>query len=83
MAAPPSPIGTWKWNVDGLAKGKPGPTGIGGVLRDSGNNIIVKFAASVGIRDSNEVEFMVLGFALELLLKKKVAIMWHDSRIRF
>lgn len=25
---------TLKWNVDGSSKGKPGPAGIGGVLRD-------------------------------------------------
>lgn len=42
--------------------------GIGGVLRDGHGTIKGKFAALVGIRDSNEAEFMAIVFALELSL---------------
>lgn len=41
----PPPFRTWKWNVDGSAKGKLGPAGIGGVLRDNKGRVLVKFAS--------------------------------------
>lgn len=50
----PPPPRTWKRNVDESAKGKLGPTSIGGVLCDDKGCILAKFAASVGTRDSNE-----------------------------
>lgn len=46
----PPPAKTWKWNVDGSAKGKPGPAGIGGVLRDDKGICLAKFATFVGVR---------------------------------
>ncbi|KAI9161242.1 hypothetical protein LWI28_015677 [Acer negundo] len=49
---PPSPNGL-KFNVDGSAKGKPGPVGIGGVLRDSRGKILcLFFSFFVGNEDS-------------------------------
>lgn len=88
-----STLKTWKWNVDRSAKGKSGPTGIRGVLRDDKGCVLVKFAASVGIRDSNEAEFIAVIYALELSLEKewlklgslivesdsKVALAWIKS----
>lgn len=50
----PPPHNKIKWNVDGSARGKPGPGGIGGILRDEIGNIKAMFAAAVGVRDSNE-----------------------------
>ena len=38
-----------KFNVDGSSRGKPGPSGIGGVLRDSCGKILCLFSFSVGI----------------------------------
>ncbi|MCH93148.1 N-terminal acetyltransferase complex ARD1 subunit-like protein [Trifolium medium] len=55
----------WKWNVDGSSKGKPGAAGIGGVLRNDRGDIVAQFAASIGVRDSNEAEFLAIVFALE------------------
>lgn len=52
----PPPPKMLKWNVDGSAKGKLGPAGISGILRDEIRRVIANFAASVGIRDSNEAD---------------------------
>lgn len=67
----PPPHRSWKWNVDGSAKGKPGPTGIGGVLQNDKGCILTKFAASVGLRDLNEAEFLAIVFALEISVEKE------------
>ncbi|KAL6527395.1 hypothetical protein OROGR_016485 [Orobanche gracilis] len=66
----PPPHNVLKWNVDGSSNGKPGNAGIGGVLRDHNGLILCKFAASVGIKDSNEAEFLAIIFAVETSLKQ-------------
>eukprot|EP00268_Persea_americana_P036637 TRINITY_DN3614_c1_g1_i6.p1 TRINITY_DN3614_c1_g1~~TRINITY_DN3614_c1_g1_i6.p1 ORF type:complete len:138 (-),score=27.70 TRINITY_DN3614_c1_g1_i6:344-757(-) len=53
--APPSK-GVLKFNVDGAARGKPGPTGIGGVLCNSEGIVLALFSKHVGCMESNEVE---------------------------
>lgn len=63
-----------KWNVDGYSKGKPGAAGIGGVLRDEQRNVKAMLAASVGIKDFNEAEFMAIAFALEMSLLLKAGV---------
>ncbi|XVE82185.1 hypothetical protein DITRI_Ditri15bG0127000 [Diplodiscus trichospermus] len=47
-----SPKGTLKFNVDGAAKGKPGPVGIGGILRD--------YMGIFGVEDSNAAELIAI-----------------------
>jgi ribonuclease HI len=51
-------------------KGKPGAASIGGVLWNDCGEILAEFAASVGIKDSNEAEFLAIVFALEQCLDK-------------
>lgn len=67
----PPPLNKVKWNVDGSSKWKPGPAGIGGILRNDQGITIALFAASVGIRDSNEAEFMAIVFALEMSIQQE------------
>ncbi|KAK2637325.1 hypothetical protein Ddye_032117 [Dipteronia dyeriana] len=55
-----------KFNIDGSSKGKPGPSGIGGVLRDSNGKVICPFPAYSGILDSNVAEFRAIHRAIEL-----------------
>ncbi|KAK3227433.1 hypothetical protein Dsin_007295 [Dipteronia sinensis] len=55
-----------KFNVDGSVRGKPGPAGIGGVLRDDYGRILCLFSLFVGIRDSNEAEPMAIEKATQL-----------------
>ncbi|KAK9266420.1 hypothetical protein L1049_012440 [Liquidambar formosana] len=62
--SPPST--TLKFNVDGSAKGKPGPGGIGGVLRDDSGGVIYLFSIPVGIVDSNFAELLAVREALRL-----------------
>ncbi|EOY12351.1 Uncharacterized protein TCM_030880 [Theobroma cacao] len=54
------PPGTLKLNTDGIAKGKPGPAGIGGVIRDHHGFIQGTFSKNIGIEDSNFSEFYAI-----------------------
>lgn len=54
--------------MNGSARGKLGPVGIGGIRRNDQGNILAMFVASVGVKDSNEAEFMAIIFALEISL---------------
>ncbi|KAK2651313.1 hypothetical protein Ddye_018802 [Dipteronia dyeriana] len=56
-----------KFNVDGSSRGKPGPAGIGGVLRDSYGKILCLFSFYVGIADSNSTEILAVRKAIELV----------------
>ncbi|KAK7245158.1 hypothetical protein RIF29_39993 [Crotalaria pallida] len=47
-----------------------GITWIGGVLKNHGWVILCTFAASLGIRDSNEAKFMAIVFALETSMEQ-------------
>jgi ribonuclease HI len=65
------PQNVWKWNVDGSSRGKPGAASIGGVLRNDCGEIAAKFAVSIGVKDSDEAEFLAIVFALEQSLDKE------------
>ena len=67
MWIPPS-RGYMKFNVDGSAKGKPGPVGIGGVLRDNLSIVKMIFPKSVGIEDSNVAELLAVREAMRLFI---------------
>ncbi|EOY19776.1 Uncharacterized protein TCM_045115 [Theobroma cacao] len=54
------PPGTLKLNTDGAAKGKPGPVGIGGVIRNHHGFIWGTFSENIGIEDSNFAEFYAI-----------------------
>jgi len=56
--------------TDGSSKGKPGPTGIRGVLHDHNGIVMRFFSVSVGIKESNEVELLTIIKALELSSSK-------------
>lgn len=58
----------YKWNVDGVLKGKLGSVGIGGVLRDFYGGILCIFFMYIGVKDLNVVEFMVIVYVLEILV---------------
>jgi ribonuclease HI len=60
-------VGLLKLNFDGAAKGNPGMTGMGRVIRDSGGNIITLYAGSLGNATNNAVEFRSLELSLKIL----------------
>ena len=53
-----------KFNVDGAARGKPGPAYIGGVLRNIEGGLNFAFSVNVGMKESNEAEFLAILQAL-------------------
>ena len=57
-------MGYFKFNVDGAAKGKPGPAGIGGILRDENGKVWLRFSKSIGITESNEAEIYAIREAM-------------------
>lgn len=57
-----------KFNVDGAARDKSGPVGIGGALHISGCEVLVLFSKPVGCMESNEVEVMAINTLFLLLL---------------
>ena len=54
----PSSYGFLKFNVEGAAKGKPGPTEIGGVLCNSRGGVLFVFSKHVAVCNSNEAELL-------------------------
>ncbi|XVF78436.1 hypothetical protein PTKIN_Ptkin14bG0132900 [Pterospermum kingtungense] len=68
-------VGTVKFNVDGSAIGKPGPAGIGGVLRNHFGDELIRFSKSVGVAESNEAEYLAIREALILFLSSR----WFDN----
>nr|XP_034889198.1 uncharacterized protein LOC118029425 [Populus alba] len=62
----PPMINSLKWNVDGSSLGKPGPSGIGGVLRNHHGHLLGMFSVPFGILDSNIVELRAIVKAIEL-----------------
>ncbi|KAK3231064.1 hypothetical protein Dsin_002945 [Dipteronia sinensis] len=57
-----------KFNVDGSAIGKPGPAGVGGVLRDSNGKVLCMFSLFVGNQDSNSAEVLAIEKACQLCI---------------
>jgi ribonuclease HI len=59
-------VNSFKWNVDGSSLGKPGPSGIGGVLRNHHGHLLGMFSVLVGILDSNIAELRAIVKTIEL-----------------
>ncbi|MBA0833248.1 hypothetical protein Goarm_017573 [Gossypium armourianum] len=82
------PCGVIKFTVDGAARGKSGPAGCGGVLRDHSGKILVIFSGLLCILESKEAELRPIILALENAQKiivesdSKVVILWCTSTKR-
>jgi hypothetical protein len=79
----PPPTGFLKLNFDGATKGNPGMTRMGGVIRDSGGNIIRLFAGSMGKSTNNVAKFGAMELSLEILSCERMTniIMEGDSTL--
>ncbi|XP_027155749.1 uncharacterized protein LOC113756179 [Coffea eugenioides] len=54
------PSGCVKLNIDGSSLGNPGPSGTGGVLRDSDGTILSDFSSFLGLMTNMEAEALAL-----------------------
>ncbi|XVF28715.1 hypothetical protein REPUB_Repub15cG0054000 [Reevesia pubescens] len=63
--------GSVKFNVDGSAKGNPGPAGCGGVLRDSSGAIFAMFSGPLGIQVPTAADLLAIRTDLEVFLNLK------------
>ncbi|GMI75617.1 hypothetical protein like AT5G65005 [Hibiscus trionum] len=81
----PPVTGVLKFNVDGAARGKPGPAGFGGVMRDGESRIMGLFSGPLGVMDSNEAEVRAIAFALSLVVggswRTQCVIIEFDSQV--
>ncbi|EOY13380.1 Uncharacterized protein TCM_031941 [Theobroma cacao] len=81
----PPPTGEFKFNIDSSAKGKPGPAGCDGVLRDSDGHVVGLFFCLIGFHDSNFAELMANLKALKLFTATPYTssplIIESDSRV--
>ncbi|KAK3222582.1 hypothetical protein Dsin_009607 [Dipteronia sinensis] len=73
----PSYLDDLKFNVDGSTRGKPGPTGISGVLKNSKGKIMCLFSLFIGIQDSNTAEIMAIHKAC-MLFASNPSIAGHN-----
>src|SRR5690242_21822557 len=55
----------WIANVDGAARGNPGPAGIGVVIMDAAGNVVKEVAEPLGRTTNNVAEYTALIRALE------------------
>ena len=60
----PPPLGMLKFNVDGSARGSPGISGVGGVLRDASSTVMGFFSMNTGISFAYEAEIKAILQAL-------------------
>ena len=63
----------WKFNVDASVLGKPGPAGIGRVLRNDRGIVLAMFSKFAGEMDSNKVELRAIKEAFLLLQSKDLS----------
>lgn len=65
----PPQLDWFKFNVDGEGRGKPSLVGIGGVLRNIYEEVLITFSGSLCAKESNEVKPLDIGQALRILRK--------------
>ena len=65
------PLGSLKFNVDGSARGKPGPAGIGGILKDCMAATKAVFSRAIGVADLNVAELLAVREALRIFAASK------------
>ncbi|HET7499064.1 MAG TPA: ribonuclease HI family protein [Candidatus Eisenbacteria bacterium] len=59
-------------NTDGAARGNPGPSAIGIVVRDESGRVIYEASRCLGVNTNNEAEYMALIGALEYLKESRI-----------
>lgn len=67
------PLSWLALNTDGAARGAPGPTGGGGILRDQTGKLLYAFTANFGSCIAFRAELKALEIGLELALRMRVS----------
>jgi ribonuclease HI len=52
-------------NVDGAARGNPGPAAIGAVIKDENGNTVGRISRAIGVSTNNQAEYQAIIAALE------------------
>ncbi|XVF53960.1 hypothetical protein PTKIN_Ptkin05aG0142400 [Pterospermum kingtungense] len=71
-------VGEVKFNVDRVVAGKPGPVGIGGVLRDHIRLVLIKFSKSIGMAELNLAEILAICEAFKIFLSSH----WESCKVK-
>lgn len=71
--------GVLKFKVDWAARGKPGPTGIVGVLHNSKGEVLLSFLNPIRIKDSNEALVLATLEALRLYVSSFYDLLVAES----
>ncbi|GMJ14509.1 hypothetical protein like AT5G65005 [Hibiscus trionum] len=81
----PPVAGTLKFNVDGSARGKPGPAGVREVMRDADSRILALFSGPVGCLDSNVAEVKAIELAVQVVAegvwRERCVVIESDSQV--
>ncbi|CAN5141365.1 hypothetical protein BH24ACT23_BH24ACT23_12900 [soil metagenome] len=56
-------------NVDGGARGNPGPAAIGAIVRDAGGEVVAEAAETIGVATNNVAEYRALMRGIELAVE--------------
>jgi ribonuclease HI len=69
--------------VDGAAKGNPGEAGIGVILQDGDDNILLRWSEHIGRATNNQAEYMALivGLKKSLAIGVKEVVVYTDSEL--
>jgi ribonuclease HI len=70
-------------NVDGAARGNPGPAAIGAIIRDETGNVLGRVSRAIGVTTNNQAEYQSIIAALEKAISAgaKQAIVKSDSKL--
>jgi ribonuclease HI len=70
-------------NVDGAARGNPGPAAIGAVIKDETGNVVARLSRPLGVTTNNQAEYQAIIIALEkaISLGAKQVTVKSDSEL--
>ncbi len=70
-------------NVDGAARGNPGPAAIGAVIKDESGNVTGRISRSIGVTTNNQAEYQAIIAALKKAISAgvKQVIVKSDSEL--
>ena len=70
-------------NVDGAARGNPGPAAIGAVIKDEGGNTVGRISRCIGVTTNNQAEYLAIIGALKKAVSAgaKQVILKSDSEL--